>query len=213
MRAGGRLRANGPLSLLIAYAYGVRQYQIRGGPSWISTDLFSVEAKADARVAKSEVPRALQTLLKERCALSVDRQRREGGVYLLGVGKNGIKPELLRPGGCSSPDANTPNAPPPPDDRKSQRLCGSIMMMGLPGKVVLQGQKVTIANLLDRLSNFVDRPIIDRTGYTGTLEVKLEFTPDRIAWSPLGSGFMPEQLPAGDENAIRSPLRCGNSWG
>jgi hypothetical protein len=43
---GGRFTANAPLKSLIGTAYGVRNHQISGGPSWIDSDKFTIEAKA-----------------------------------------------------------------------------------------------------------------------------------------------------------------------
>ena len=57
---------------------------------------------------------------------------------------------------------------------------------------------MSIADLIERLSNFVDRPIIDRTGYTGTLDVDLEFTPDPAAFGFLGGDVMPGAPPPED---------------
>jgi uncharacterized protein (TIGR03435 family) len=55
------------------------------------------------------------------------------------------------------------------------------------------------------LSNFVDCPVIDRTGYTGKLDVDLEFAPDQLAFARLGGVVTPGEAPAAapDEN---SPL-------
>src|SRR5580698_4210415 len=45
---GGRLRATGvSLKYLTSVAYGVRDFQISGGPSWISSDRWNIEAKAE----------------------------------------------------------------------------------------------------------------------------------------------------------------------
>ncbi len=39
------------LLTIIVQAYGVRQYQISGGPSWLTSDLYDVEAKMEPSVA------------------------------------------------------------------------------------------------------------------------------------------------------------------
>jgi uncharacterized protein (TIGR03435 family) len=49
--------------------------------------------------------------------------------------------------------------------------------MGLGGSVRLEGREATVEQLLERLPNFRDRPIIDGTSYLATLDFALEFAP------------------------------------
>ena len=45
---GGRLTAeNMPLRLLIERAYGLRSFQVSGGPSWIDSERYDIAAKTD----------------------------------------------------------------------------------------------------------------------------------------------------------------------
>src|SRR5262245_64535333 len=45
---GGRFNANNvPLKLLIQNAYNVRDFQVIGGPTWMTTDRWNIEAKAE----------------------------------------------------------------------------------------------------------------------------------------------------------------------
>ena len=52
----------------------------------------------------------------------------------------------------------------------------------------------------------MDRPVIDRTGYTGKLDVDIEFAPDRLAFVRLGGVVMPGEPTAGppDEDSALS---------
>jgi hypothetical protein len=43
---GGRFLVRGPFKLMVALAYTIRDYQISGGPGWITTDRWDVEGKA-----------------------------------------------------------------------------------------------------------------------------------------------------------------------
>jgi uncharacterized protein (TIGR03435 family) len=46
---GGGLAATGvTLKMLMGFAYGVFAYQISGGPAWIGTERWDIEAKTDA---------------------------------------------------------------------------------------------------------------------------------------------------------------------
>lgn len=203
-RAGGRLMANGPLALLIANAYGMKHFQILGGPKWINYDLYGIEAKAEGRLSRAGMMQALQALLEDRFKLSVDRQTRELGVYVLTVGRGGMKREVLRAGGCPTRDASTEPGPP----RPGQRPCGGVTVMGMGGRVRLEGREATMEQLLERLSNFVDRPMIDRTGYFGTLDFTLDFAPEWSVAGPFALAVaphpMPGEAPASDEDAAAS---------
>src|SRR5215469_10481309 len=45
---GGRFNSRGvPLRLLMTYAYHLRDFQIIGGPDWIGTDRWDIEARAE----------------------------------------------------------------------------------------------------------------------------------------------------------------------
>jgi hypothetical protein len=53
---GGRLTANATLKALIGRAYGVKDYQIEGGPAWLSQDYFAIEARAGLTAAGTPPP-------------------------------------------------------------------------------------------------------------------------------------------------------------
>lgn len=53
---GGRFTTqNTTLRALLAYAYGVQAHQITGGPAWIGTDLWDINARPEG-----EVPEGLE---------------------------------------------------------------------------------------------------------------------------------------------------------
>src|SRR5438876_6362854 len=55
---GGRFVATGvSLKMLMGFAYGVRDFQISGGPGWIATDRWNIEARAEeASIPALEAP-------------------------------------------------------------------------------------------------------------------------------------------------------------
>ncbi len=149
---------------------------------------------------KSEVLLALQTLLEARFSLRIERQTRALGVYVLTVGKGGIQRQPLDGGGCPAAEGDKPAAPP----MRGQPPCGRVMMMFSPTRSRLEARNISIADLIDRLSNFVDRPIIDKTGYSGTLDLKLEFAPERFPFGFMGSSPMPGETPLQEQEAAIS---------
>src|SRR5580698_4623119 len=69
---GGRLRiTNEPLKLLIRAAFGIQNAQIAGGPAWIETDRFDIEAKTGdgKKIDQEQLKPILQNLLADRFKL------------------------------------------------------------------------------------------------------------------------------------------------
>ena len=59
------------LRLLIQNAYGVKSFQIAGGPDWINSAGFDLDAKVEGNPTRSEIWLMLRSLLEDRFALKV----------------------------------------------------------------------------------------------------------------------------------------------
>src|SRR5205807_1020306 len=100
---GGRFTAtNNTLRNLILNAYGpfASPDMLSGGPGWIDSERYDVEAKAEANAIPAGTPNRvlwektrlmLRTLLENRFKLSMRREIKEMPVYDLVVAKNGPK--------------------------------------------------------------------------------------------------------------------------
>ena len=86
-----------PLRLLIRIAYGVTDRQLSGGPDWINTETFDMDAKAEQPATVDELHLMLRTLLEERFQLKVHRETKEQAVYALVVDKGGPKMTVHQP--------------------------------------------------------------------------------------------------------------------
>jgi hypothetical protein len=75
---------------IILDAFHLTQYQLSGGPSWLDSDRFDLEAKAEG-ANENQLRLMLQTLLAERFKLVIHREAKEMPVYHLVVGKSGAK--------------------------------------------------------------------------------------------------------------------------
>ena len=83
---GGRFVAmNIPLRMLIRTAYQLQDDQIVGGPKWLATDRFDIEARAaDTGAAiNPQLLVMLQSLLADRFKLTTHREKRELQVFAL----------------------------------------------------------------------------------------------------------------------------------
>jgi uncharacterized protein (TIGR03435 family) len=138
---------------LIQIAYGKRDFQITGGPAWITSECFDIDARAEQpRMATHDM---LKSLLASRFHLTLHSETKETPVYSLVVARGGLKMKL-------SADQTEP-------EKGGPRELG-------PGRVVGEGIPMyVIANLL---SNMLGRAVVNNTGLTGKYDVNLQLVPD-----------------------------------
>lgn len=175
----------------VSFANGVRfsrqVLEITGGPSWIRSDQYDLAAKADGspsggalgnpRVAQMSGP-MLQTLLEDRFQLKIHRATRQGAVYTLTIAKNGPKLEPAKGGGCTPRDLDHM----PPSFALGQPrpiFCDEVMIGGDRRGLMLEGHGMTMAEFAHGLVEGVllDRPVIDKTGFTGVFDFHLRCAP------------------------------------
>ncbi len=173
---GGSLRIEGLIfKNILAWAYNLREFQISGGPSWISNAPWDILAKPDRSQSvdvaaanpdrptdselKSILERArerLKALLAERYQLVVHRETKDMPVYVLTVAKDGSKLQAAK-------DTDTG-------------------FRGLKmGRGQITGGGATMETLASFLSSTLGRPVEDSTGLKGHYNFKIEWTPDRPA--------------------------------
>jgi uncharacterized protein (TIGR03435 family) len=173
---GGRLSAlNAPLMMLIQNAYAVQASQVVGGPPWINSEGYDIEAKPERNTDRNRMWLMLQTLLADRFKLALHRETRELPLYTLTLTKSGLKQPPPNEGSCVTID---PNAPPPPGTALGFP-CGRVGVMGSPsGLLQMQGGKVPMSELVRVLAMVLGSPVVDRTEFTREFDVHLDFTPD-----------------------------------
>ena len=186
---GGYLATNVTLKALINAAYrrsGFDQREIAGGPAWIDTDRFDVEARApgglvlDAGGFPRVTLQMLQELLKERFELRGGVEPQVRPVYALVPATGAPGPRLVK----SSLDCVAAMRAFARGQRGG-KLCGAAPY---PGR--LTGTGLTMADVAALMSQYLDRPVIDRSGLTGSFDVDLEgreFQPR----GPFGPSYRP----------------------
>jgi uncharacterized protein (TIGR03435 family) len=182
---GGRLSTtNSPLAFLIHRAYGVEAYQIVGGPAWINSEGYDIEAKPETNADQRQMWLMLQTLLADRFQLKLHRETRELPVYALTATKGG--PKLPAPKGGPCTEAFT--GPPAPGQPRPAPPCGPGIVAAGTG-VAMQGLNVTMAKFTTFLGRMIGREVIDRTGFTRKFDLHLDFAfDDAIAGLPHSPG-------------------------
>src|SRR5262249_46906726 len=99
IQPGGRFTiTNGTLEMLVGFAFEMPPAQISGGPKWLNSENFTIEAKVDSSTPLPQgnagflqLSLMLQSLLAQRFKLSVHKETREAPVYELLVAKGGPK--------------------------------------------------------------------------------------------------------------------------
>lgn len=172
---GGRLSTtNAPLSYLIQRAYGVEAFQIVGGPAWIKSDGYNIEAKPEANTDQKQMWLMLQALLAERFELKLHRETRELPVYDLTATKGG--PRLPKPAGGPCTEVFT-GPPPKPGEPRPAPPCGPGIQASGTG-VSMRGLNLSMAKFTEFLGGLIGRHVVDKTGFTGKFDLHVNFALD-----------------------------------
>src|SRR5258706_9093095 len=166
----------------IRVAYAIQDDQILGGPDWLNSEGYDV----DAKVGKSAVDemqklqtlgrhqgvsgrtRMLQALLADRFKLSFHSETREIPVYALVIAKNGLKLREAKLGDTY------------PNGLKcfGGRPCGAGELTE-PEKGMSVGQGILISALVEDLSRELGgRIVVDRTGLKSKYDFTLQLPPE-----------------------------------
>jgi len=173
-RPGGRLTArNAPLTMLIQRAYSVLGFQVVGGPPWVSTEGYDIEAKPEFNTDQKRMWLMLQALLADRFNLAMHREIRDLTVYDLQAVRGGPRLPAPQGGACAEvlttlPEAGQPRPAPP---------CGPGLVKAGTG-LAMEGISVSMPAFAKQLSMIVGREVIDKTGFTGRFALHLEFAVD-----------------------------------
>jgi bla regulator protein BlaR1 len=93
------LKIMGSLKAFLRLAYGIEDIQIAGGPKWLDSDLFEIDAKASSTISPAQMKLMLRNLLIQRFKLSAHTETRPLPIYSLLVAKGGSKLQPADGGG------------------------------------------------------------------------------------------------------------------
>ena len=173
------VRADTTLRELIRFAFNVQDFQIEGGPAWIASSRFEVNAKAPSAPSGPDGMRALvRRLLEDRFTLRTHVESREMATYDLLGGRLG---EKLRRSTLDC-EAIVASGTATADDLARCDLRFRPKMVDSGGRPSIQSmtlivQGVRLARLATLLQNEVERIVTDKTGLDGTFDLELEFAP------------------------------------
>jgi len=151
---------------LIRAAYADTFTPINGGPSWIHSAFYEIDATAEGNPSvKMMMGPMMQVLLEERLHLKVHRQTGEGSVYILSVARGGPKLHPFAEGSC--PVAMQPG----------QEYCRGLINAGVPtSPASLDDRGITLDGFSRQLRAVLDRPVINQTKIAGQFDIHVAFS-------------------------------------
>ena len=172
---------------LIQFAYGLPDSQILGGPAWLDSIMFDIDAKSDAAVdvqlralpteqARHQKQLMVQALLADRFQFKAHQETRQLPVYAMVVTKDGPR---FQPAKVSGTTIDTGRA-----------------------RLHIAGSDDTLSTLARELAQVLGRVVLNETGLRGRYDLNLKWTPDDAAASDLSG---PDVLP-GIFTAIQEQL-------
>jgi len=180
IQPGGRVSfTNEPLRRMILDAYQLQDFQLVGGPDWVSAERWDVVAKAEGDPPITTVVEMIRVLLADRFKLVARREMREAPIYALVLARPDRQLGAdLHPSStdCAAlaADARARGTTPPPTVN-GRVSCGMNTNSGY-----IEANAVTMAVFARRISTLAGRTVIDKTGLTGNFDITLRWAPDAL---------------------------------
>jgi bla regulator protein blaR1 len=199
--------ANWTTKALIVYAYGTDQ--ISGGPAWINSQRYDIDANVDDALAydagklmvfnvagrfppglrHDQLRLALKSMLADRFNLRLSHEIKQVPTYELVIAKNGPKLHEAKPG-----------------DSYANGIVG---LDGLPAgphrgagqNGRLTAQALPMSNVAMTLSQQLNCTVLDKTGLPGDYDFTLAWTPDENPMATSGQPGVESPVPPGPSGA------------
>ena len=173
-------------------SFGTQAPPIEGAPAWVSSDRYTIEAKADGTPGQPMMlGPMMQSLLEDRFHLKLHRETRSGPAYELTVAKGG--PKLKENNGSCAYDVPsaaiprdpTTGAPVPGFAARGHasppgpgQQCHFIFFLNNGPNRLLVTRGMTLDEFSGWLYSVTGRTIVNKTGLTGKFDIRLEYLPN-----------------------------------
>jgi uncharacterized protein (TIGR03435 family) len=147
-----------------------------GGPAWIDSETFYIEASAKGSPGEEEQQLMIQRLIEEKFKLVTHHEIRQLPVYALMMSEPARLGPQLTLHSDSAKCSNSPLTQPGPSE-PMPAYCKGFFMNPRPGNMRETGNEIVIERLGTFLSQSLDRTVIDRTGLNGFYDFRIEFAP------------------------------------
>jgi len=216
LQPGGRAISPGTtVRQLILVAYGLLDLQLVGGPSWIGSELYAIDARAGADATRASVRLMVKSLLAERFHLVAHLEKRElPALALVRADRERLGPRLQRSGAECAPvkaPEGVPLPPPPPPgpgpgftpvlpQEPIGPTCGFVSFPGW-----MSGRRVTMAHFISPLTQVTRRIVTDETGLAGEFDLDVTFMPDQPV--ALNGAAAPPSLAMSDRPSLFTAIQ------
>ncbi len=179
LRGDRYLLHQAPMRDLVGLAYGVNPGYVSGGPNWLETDRYDIDAKMPPGTTRDQAELMLRDLLEKRFKLVAHETTMSAPTHGLMVEKDKLKMKQSDGSG----DSGCKFVPPPPDQAP-----GSTTFMQISCR------NITMAAFVQSLHNFTydyqPGPITDFTGLKGAWDFDLKWS-NRSQLALAGADGMP----------------------
>lgn len=183
---GGDDRPLTNVNTRLTFREGFQPSYVRGGPSWTTTEKFTIEARAPLEVTSpalagratrvmgalpAALSQALRATLEDRFQLKVRRATEQKDMYALKVAKSGLnndRVQATKPTDCVTADQYFAA------DAAAQaalKICGRYFV----GKTGLEFTDFTLKQLAGELSGMFDLYVLDQTGVAGRFVFAIQY--------------------------------------
>jgi uncharacterized protein (TIGR03435 family) len=160
--------------------------QIVGAPDWLdSREWYDIEARTSPTATTEDIRQMARVLLADRFKLALHQESREVPAFVLVTRKDGKLGSGLKPPSvdCTAFRAGGPRPNDPALKANADRLpCGVFAgpifdhtRRVAGADVRITAGDVPISRILTLLGNYMNRPVIDRTGLTERFDIELQF--------------------------------------
>jgi uncharacterized protein (TIGR03435 family) len=186
----GSLAATGiTLKRLMMTAYNIQGFRLFGGPGWVASRRWDVQAKPSRAALPDEIRPMLRALLEDRFQLHTPSETRNMPLYELVVDRDGSKVPTAK-------------------DAKAEPI-----VRVATGSIEFTNN--TSAAFASQLSYALAQPVIDKTGLSGKFDFAIRWTPEpgedggpTTSGLPIGTPALPPSILDGPSifTAIREQL-------
>ncbi|MCU1236508.1 MAG: peptidase BlaR1 [Candidatus Solibacter sp.] len=150
---------------------------IEGGPAWVNSARYSVDAKTEAPQTGAMMRGPLmQALLEDRFQLKIHRETREVSGYNMTVAQGGPKLRSTAEGSCNHVDP-TDLTPQPNTNTGDKPWCLNATVKRTGPTQVFDVHGMTL-DVFSKLLHPDGLPVFDKTGLTGAFDIHLEWELD-----------------------------------
>ena len=184
-------------ALIRSVYYGdglISEQQFVGGPDWIRTEQWDINAVALGSPTRAEFNRMLRTLITERFKLRLRREQRELPVVAVVLarddGRLGAKLTRVQVDCAAYKESfeRLQSLPPADPFAPMQPKTCDTLTVSRDGNTRVSGRAVEMSEVIRAVSFYLGQggPVLDRTGLPGQFDYDLEFTQNLLPDAPDG---------------------------